>query len=229
MEWFNLIKWLYSLIGNPQSIKWHASWNTRGCLNINTLSYQNRNYHYKGKTVAQPSYIYTGNPRTSRDVLYIETGPRRVWGWACMGNELYIMPPWQISCTPYSSNAWNPSQIDELVQERRNSSALAMELRLSCTNPSRQPCLWGNEHHGISNYLHIDCLLNSLLRLSWEMTGGFPAPRSSNGKSTSILWCHYNDGYIRQHIQLFKMQIEPKITFIQEELYMEPRNNSKFI
>ena len=27
-------------------------------------------------------------------------------------------------------------QIDELVQERRNSSALAMELRFSCTNPS---------------------------------------------------------------------------------------------
>ena len=27
------------------------------------------------------------------------------------------------------------SYIDELVQERRNSSVLAMELRLSCTNP----------------------------------------------------------------------------------------------
>ena len=28
-------------------------------------------------------------------------------------------------------------QIDGLVQERRNSSALAMELRHSCTNPSK--------------------------------------------------------------------------------------------
>ena len=28
------------------------------------------------------------------------------------------------------------NHIDGLVQERRNSSALAMELRLSCTNPS---------------------------------------------------------------------------------------------
>ena len=28
-------------------------------------------------------------------------------------------------------------QVHELVQERRNSSALAMELRLSCTNPSK--------------------------------------------------------------------------------------------
>ena len=29
------------------------------------------------------------------------------------------------------------TQIDGLVQERRNSSALAMELGLSCTNPSK--------------------------------------------------------------------------------------------
>ena len=31
------------------------------------------------------------------------------------------------------------AHIDGLVQERRNSSALAMELRLSCTNLSRCP------------------------------------------------------------------------------------------
>ena len=31
---------------------------------------------------------------------------------------------------------WNES--DGIVQERHNSSALAMELRLSCTNPSNQ-------------------------------------------------------------------------------------------
>ena len=34
-------------------------------------------------------------------------------------------------------NVWQ--HIDGLVQERRNSSASAMELRLSCTNPS----IWG--------------------------------------------------------------------------------------
>ena len=28
-------------------------------------------------------------------------------------------------------------QVDGLVQERRNSSALAMDLHLSCTNPSK--------------------------------------------------------------------------------------------
>ena len=32
--------------------------------------------------------------------------------------------------------------IDGLVQERRNSSALAMELRLSCTNPSILSYIW---------------------------------------------------------------------------------------
>ena len=35
--------------------------------------------------------------------------------------------------------------IDGLVQERRNSSALAMELRLSCTNPSILPELSGHK------------------------------------------------------------------------------------
>ena len=39
------------------------------------------------------------------------------------------------------------TQIDGLVQERRNSSALAMELRLSCTNPQG----WGQLHNINSN------------------------------------------------------------------------------
>ena len=33
-------------------------------------------------------------------------------------------------------------ELDELVQERRNSSALAMELRLSCINPSKFVVVW---------------------------------------------------------------------------------------
>ena len=39
-----------------------------------------------------------------------------------------------VSCCYYC--AWN-EQTDGLVQEKRISSALAMELRLSCTNPSK--------------------------------------------------------------------------------------------
>ena len=33
--------------------------------------------------------------------------------------------------------------VDELVQERRNSSANALELRLPCTNPSMWLCMFG--------------------------------------------------------------------------------------
>ena len=42
-----------------------------------------------------------------------------------------------------TNDNWIPSlgrHIDGLVQERRNSSALAMELRLSCTNQSMYSC-----------------------------------------------------------------------------------------
>ena len=38
------------------------------------------------------------------------------------------------------SEATTINQIEGLVQKRRNSSALAMELRLSCTNPSKWAC-----------------------------------------------------------------------------------------
>ena len=43
---------------------------------------------------------------------------------------------WRTRSTHFTLNPLS-FQIDGLVQERRNSSALAMELRLSCTNPSR--------------------------------------------------------------------------------------------
>ena len=44
---------------------------------------------------------------------------------------------WDRFHTRSTSDLQKRDQIDGLVQERRNSSALAMELRLSCTNPSR--------------------------------------------------------------------------------------------
>ena len=44
--------------------------------------------------------------------------------------------------------------MDGLVQERRNSIANAMELRLSCTNPSK--CSMGRESgsHGLSSAIY---------------------------------------------------------------------------
>ena len=38
------------------------------------LFYQNRNSHYKDKTVSQPSFPYNGNNYNWKDGLYIETG-----------------------------------------------------------------------------------------------------------------------------------------------------------
>ena len=65
--------------------------------------------------ISQPSYLYNGNPHTWKDHLYIETGP------------------------------WYPGlsvdHIDGLAQERHNSIANALELRLSCTNPLIYTCL----------------------------------------------------------------------------------------
>ena len=50
-----------------------------------------------------------------------------VWGFEAETDMLHATVPWQ--------------HIDGLVQERCNSSVLAMELRLSCTNPSK--CFFG--------------------------------------------------------------------------------------
>ena len=41
----------------------------------------------------------------------------------------------EVFCKPVKVRVTHVPHIDVLVQERRNSSALAMELRLSCTNP----------------------------------------------------------------------------------------------
>ena len=47
-----------------------------------------------------------------------------------------------IKPSKYSSQPLSISQVDGLVQERRNSIADAMELRLSCTYPADDPDLW---------------------------------------------------------------------------------------
>ena len=60
---------------------------------------------------------------------------------------------------------WNSSyqHIDGLVQKRRNSSALATELRLSCTNLS--PVLLWYLHHGnvYDNFVYLFCYACKLL------------------------------------------------------------------
>ena len=73
---------------------------------------RNRDSHYKDKTVIGPSYLYNVNPYTDKTAFYIETV---LWGVKCLSQILHI---------------------DGLVQERPNTSALALELCLSGTNPT---------------------------------------------------------------------------------------------
>ena len=53
-----------------------------------------------------------------------------IWGEHVANKDVYT-----IHVMPYGFYHKIHHNIDGLVQERRNSSALAMELRLSCTNP----------------------------------------------------------------------------------------------
>ena len=115
------------------------------------------------------------------------------------------------------------SQFDGLVQETRNSSALSMDVRLSCTNPSSMlpRCFrqiffalqWRlNERDGVSNHRRLDCLLNRLfgrrskktskLRVTGlcegnpPVTGGFPSQRASNAENFSIWWRHHVESLV---------------------------------
>ena len=49
------------------------------------------------------------------------------------------------------------SHVDGLVQERRYSSALAMELRFSCTNPSTSYCWLSARRKTAVTLVHYDC------------------------------------------------------------------------
>ena len=122
-------------------------------------------------------------------------------------------------------------QIDRLVQERRNSIANALELRLSCTNPLRWWCIHSSplrwRHNGrdsVSNHQPRDCLLNRLFRCRSKKTsklrvtglcagnslgtGEFPAQMASNAENVSIWWLHHafmNMGTIAEKFQLHSL------------------------
>ena len=55
----------------PQKMKNNSP--TRGGLNINMLSYQWRNSHYKDMMISRPCIIYNGNLCTLKDGPYIKT------------------------------------------------------------------------------------------------------------------------------------------------------------
>ena len=81
-------------------------------------------------------------------------------------------------------NPW--LSIDGLVQERRNSSALTLELCLSCTNPSVWSLCFMQEQHNF--FRDLDCeLVNSLWDGSVE-TGRSMDPRESLINSNPSQW-----------------------------------------
>ena len=49
-------------------------------FNIMMSSYQYRDSHYKDKRVSRQSYLHNGHPHTSKDRLYVETGPSSLMG-----------------------------------------------------------------------------------------------------------------------------------------------------
>ena len=64
--------------------------------------------------------------------FHIKQGKTECW----ITSEIYTTFPQLLSDSNWGRVIWIRYHFDGLVQERRNSSALAMELRLSCTIPS---------------------------------------------------------------------------------------------
>ena len=70
-------------------------------------------------------------------------------------------------------------QIDGLVQERRNSSALAMELRFSCNNPSKYAAMF-QKHVGIVSDIDLSWLTTVYLRWVGFIVVLTPVPPFTN-------------------------------------------------
>ena len=127
------------------SREWRCSWRSadRRCSNYiwvinNFIAYKGAAY-IRGFTVLKTTVIVP--------VQVWRLCRRRVWHqqWPCLhsleiqwwGNAQQMDGTWNINMDLCFISLHNETtDFDGLVQERCNSSALAMELRLSCTNPS---------------------------------------------------------------------------------------------
>ena len=78
-------------------------------------------------------------------------------------------------------NWWEQSYIDGLVQERRNSSALAMELHLSCSNPS----IYAGVFH-VHDLVH-DCSISIALAVEILLSSSEPLISFLNLTTTAIV------------------------------------------
>ena len=97
-----------------------------------------------------PGEFPAQRPVTRSFDVYFELRPnkrlsKQSWGWWF---ETLSPPLWRHRNASYACWTWHRTaethfwHTDGLVQERRNSSALAMELPLSCANPSIYRWLW---------------------------------------------------------------------------------------
>ena len=73
--------------------------------------------------------------RAAKDVAF---GSLRILGISSLMSICFV----KFTCPRLADKGPSLLHINVLVQDRRNSSALAMELRLSCTNPSISYYLW---------------------------------------------------------------------------------------
>ena len=117
-----------------------------------------------------------------------------------------------------------------LVQEWRNSSALAMELRLSCTNPSlsfansKSITVTSNKCQAIPVYVPIGCVFSSLFRLS--------SKEISKLCITGFLWTvdsHYKGPVMWKTFQCHDVIMLMYITFVIAVLYAVLRHIERWL
>ena len=85
-----------------------------------------------------------------------------------------------MTCNIHGENIIDPfnllPQIDGLVQERRNSRALAMELRLSCINQSKSSRRFSSGHHALnvlSVWDSVRCVYRCIMYMYGVIIGCF--------------------------------------------------------
>ena len=73
-----------------------------GCLNIKILSYEDKNFHHKDKTVSWPSYLYNSNSYPGKTAFYIETAPCWVHQCRIVAGCVAWQRQWGIAPLPFS-------------------------------------------------------------------------------------------------------------------------------
>ena len=108
---------------------------TMARLNINMSSCQYRNSHYNDETVLRPTYPYNGNPIPGNTVFIFRRGP--------------------VSDIRIFRESWTKTTVAN-VRARfvAITSSVSDMVKVSNTIP-----VTSHAHHGVSNYLQLECYL----------------------------------------------------------------------